>query len=145
MGVARSSTESGVNSTLHTQKKMIRIFLFSSLLTVGIIEFQLRLAKAEGIWNPTDTPKADPSHVIWETTTPDSVKQGKTPIKWEDIPEPKGPNKPQSSVVWEEIETENDEFIPPSEKKSNWKLIQPMNLEEAEALLGLIPLQSSDF
>ena len=121
------------------------MFLVSSLLTVGLSDFRLRQAEAEVIWKPIDTPKAQPSPVIWGNTIPASLKQRQPPIRWEVIPEPRDQNQPPSIVVWEELETEDDELIQPTEKESNSKLIPPRNLEEAEALQDIIPLSSRDF
>ena len=48
-------------------------------------------------------------------------------------------------MIWEVLENEDKELIPPSENQSNSRFIPPENLDEAEALLDTIPLQSSDF
>ena len=48
-------------------------------------------------------------------------------------------------MIWEVLENEDKELIPPSENQSNSRFIPPENFDEAEALLDTIPLQSSDF
>ena len=75
---------------------MIRIFLVSSLLTLGLSEFQLCQAETEVNWKPIDIPKAQPFPVIWDTTNSDSVKRGQPPTKWEAVPEAKDQNQPSS-------------------------------------------------
>ena len=126
---------------------MIKVLLVSSLLTIGLGEFKVRQAHAQAqvIWKPTDTPTAQPSPVIWETTISGSEKPDEAPVQWEIVPKNKGQNQLPSRVVWEVLETKDETFIPPSQKKSNSNLISPRNLEEAEALYDIIPLQSSDF
>ena len=121
------------------------MFLVSSLLTVGLSEFQFRQAKAQVDWKSINTPTTQTSPVLWETTITDSVKQDDPPTKWEVLSEPEEQNQQPSKVIWEVLEYEDDALIPPSEKKSNPSFVPPDNLEEAEALLDTIPLQSSDF
>ena len=124
---------------------MIRIFLFTSLLTLGLSEFQFRQAKAQATWKNIDTSKTHASPMIWKTTVSNSEKPDQPPAKWEVVPETKGKNHIPSIVIWEAMETEEETLIPPSENKSNSKFIPPGDLKEAEALLDIIPLQSSDF
>ena len=134
-----------MNSYLHTPKKIIRIFLVSSLLTVGPSELQIPSVKAQANWYFIDTPKAQSTPEIWETSISDSEKLGDPQEKWEVVPKPEDQNQSQSGVIWEVLENEDKELIPPSENQSNSRFIPPENLDEAEALLDTIPLQSSDF
>ena len=124
---------------------MIRVLIFSSLLTVGLCDFHFRQAQAQFIWKPIATPKAQPSPMIWETTTSDSDKSDEPPIKWEDVSETEDHNQPPSIVVWEVLESEDDVLIPPSQTASNSVFTPPSSLEEAEALLDIIPLKPSDY
>ena len=124
---------------------MIKTLFLSSLLILGLGDLRLRQAHAQSKWKPIDTLKSKPLPVIWETTISDSAKLKQTPTKWEVVPEPKDENQPSSTVVWEVLQNKDDAFIPPSKKKSESTLIPPRNLEQAEAILDIIPLQSSDF
>ena len=126
---------------------MIKVLLVSSLMTIGLGEFKYRQAQAQAqvIWKPTDTPAEQPSPVIWETTISGSENPDTAPVKWEIIPKNKDQNQLPSRVIWEILETKDKTLIPPSQKELNSNLIPPRNLEEAEALLDIIPLQSSDF
>ena len=124
---------------------MIRIFFVSSLLAIGLSESQFRQARAQVIWESFDTPRAQLSPVIWKNIIHDSVKQIQPPTNWEIVPEPRDQSKPSSTVVWEVLENEDEALIPPTEKRSNTRFVPPENLEEAEALLDIIPLQPIDF
>ena len=121
------------------------MLLVSSLLTFGLSEFQLRQAEAEVIWELFDTPKAQPSPGSWETPISNSEKQRKDPTKWEAISNPEDPNQPSSRVIWEVLHHEDDVLIPHSQTGSKSFVTPPSSLEEAESLLGIIPLQPSDF
>lgn len=134
-----------MNNRLRQRKKIIRTFFLSSLLTVGLGNFQFRQSRAQVIWKPIDTPKAKTSPVIWETNISGSAKQRQAPTKWEIVPEAKFRNQSPSGVVWEVLETEDDALILPSQTPSNSVVIPPSSLEEAEALLGIIPLKPSDY
>ena len=94
------------------------------------------------IWKPVETPLAHPTPEIWETTISDPEKQDEATVKWEAVNGLKGPNLPPSIVIWDVLENNDDLLIPPSKIKSNPRLFPPNNLEEAEALLDTIPLQS---
>ena len=59
---------------------MIRISFISSLLTIGLSEFQICQARAEVIWKPVETPLAQPTPVIWETTISDPEEQDEAPV-----------------------------------------------------------------
>ena len=122
---------------------MIRTFFLSSLLTVVLAEFQFRQARAQVIWKPTETPKAQPSTVIWETKISDSEKPKQSPTKWEVVPEAENQNQPPSMVVWEKLETEDEAYIPPSQTASKSVVTPPSSLEEAESLLDIIPLSQA--
>ena len=124
---------------------MIRISFISSLLTIGLGELQICQAQAQVIWKPVETPLAHPTPEIWETTISDPEKQDEATVKWEAVNGLKGPNLPPSIVIWDVLENNDDLLIPPSKIKSNPRFFPPNNLEEAEALLDTIPLQSSDF
>ena len=124
---------------------MIRIFLISSLLAIGLSEFQSRKAQSQVFWKPIDTPKKKPSPVIWETIISDSEKLDKPTVKWEAVSETEDPNQPPAGVVWEELEAEDKALIPQSQTGPNSIVTPPTNFEEAEALLGIIPLKPSDY
>ena len=124
---------------------MIRTFFVGFLLLVGLSELQFRQAKAQVIWKPIDTPKPQTSPVIWETNVSDAEKADEPLEKWEIVPKSMEQSQYPSIMVWEVLETEDEEFIKPLENESNSKFIRPNNLEEAESLLNIIPLQSSDF
>ena len=123
----------------------MRKFFLSILLTVGLGDFQFRQAHSQDIWKPIDSPKAQSTPLIWETTGSDSAKQRQAPMKWEVVPEPEDKNQPSSMVVWEELGSENDGFIHPSQTASKSVVTPPSSLEEAESLLGSIPLKPSDY
>ena len=112
---------------------------------VGLGEFQLRQTEAQVIWESIDAPKAQPSTLPWDISISDSAKQGQPPTEWEVVPEPDEQSQPPSRVVWEVLDRENKELIPPSQTESNSVVNPPSSLEEAEALLGIIPLKPSDF
>ena len=124
---------------------MIRKLFLTILLTVGLGEFQFRQARAQVIWEPIETPKAQSTPLIWENTGSNALKQRQTPMKWEVVPEPEDQNQPSSIVVWEVLEHEGDEIIPPSQPASKPVVTPPSSLEEAEALFGIIPLKPSDY
>ena len=107
---------------------MIRTFFLSSLLAVVLGDFQFRQARAQVVWKPIETPKAQPSPVIWETTIPDSVKPGQPSRMWEVVPEPENQSQPPSVVVWEKLETEDEAFIPPSKTASKSVVTPPSSL-----------------
>ena len=123
---------------------MQKILLVSSLLTVGITEFLLHQARAQVVWTSVDTPKLEPSPIIWETNS-DSEKDINSQVSWEVLPESNENDKSSSTVVWEVIEAEDETEINTSEKASGSAVTPPSNLKEAEALFNNIPLQSSDF
>ena len=124
---------------------MIRAFLFSSLLTLGLSEFQFRQAKTQIVWKPVDNPTAQPSHMNWETTISDSEESDKPLAKWEVVSETEDQNKNPSIVIWEVLQNEDEAFIPPSQTESNSVVIPPSSMEEAETLLDTIPLRPSDY
>ena len=132
-------------SKLRCQNKLIRRILISSLLNIGLGEFQFRQAQAEVNWKPINAPKAVSPSVIWKTTITDSDTTNENPIKWEVVPESEDQNRSPSGIVWEVLKTEDETLIPTSEREANSRFMPPKNLEEAEALLETIPLQSSDF
>ena len=115
------------------------------MLIGGLGEFQSHQAEAEVNWETFDTPKVKPSPTIWDTTISDSVKQGQPPTEWEVVPEPEAQNQPSSMVILEVFQDEDEKVIPITKEESNFNFIPPNNLQEAEALLNTIPLQSSDF
>ena len=124
---------------------MIKILVFISLLSLGLGEFQSRKAKTQVIWKAIDTPTTQSSPMNWETTISDSEKPDEHPAKWETVYEAEGQNQHPSKVVWEVLQSENETFIPPPQTKSNSVVTPPTNLEEAETLLGNIPLKPSDY
>ena len=134
-----------MNNKLTQRKNLIKTFFFSSLLTVGLSDFQFRQACAQVIWKPIDTPKAKPSPMTWGTTVSDSVKQGHPLIWLEVVPETENQSEPSSMVIWEVFQNEDERLSPVTENESTSSFIPPNNLKEAEALLKTIPLQSSDF
>ena len=127
------------------KKKVIRAFLVSSLLAIGLDEFQFHQAKTQVIWKPIDTPALQPSPVKWKTTTFDSEKPDEPPAKWEVVSEAEGQDQNPSEVIWEVLQKEDEAFIPRSQTESNSVVTTPSSLEEAETLLDLIPLRPSDF
>ncbi len=134
-----------MNTELLQLKKLIRIYLVSSLLTFGLSELQFQHARSEVVWEPIDIPKAKPSPVIRQNSVSVSAEKRQAPTKWEVAPEPEDKDQHSSMVVWEVLENEDDALIPLSGKESHSKLIPPENFDEAEALFDTIPLQSSDF
>ena len=66
-------------------------------------------------------------------------------LNWEVIPTTEGEKEPSSNVIWDVLEADDETFIPESQTESKSVVDPPSNLEEAEALLKIIPLQSSDF
>ena len=134
-----------MNRELHLPQKVIRTFFIIPLLTVGLSELQLRKVQSQGIWETIDSPKAQPTPVLTENSTDNSEKSDNNKVNWEQVPVQKNQNQPSSNVLWEVIENEDEALIPPLNKESNSKLIPPDNLDEAEELFKIIPLQSSDF
>ncbi len=124
---------------------MIRKFFLTILLTTGLGDLQFRQVRSQVIWKPVEIPKAQSTPLIWETTGSYALKQRQTPTKWEVVPEPEDQNQPSSMVVWEVLQHEDDEIIPPSQTASKSALTPPSSLEEAEALFGIIPLKPSDY
>ena len=43
----------------------MKMFFVGYLIAIGLSELQFRKARAQVVWNPEDTPKEQPSHVIW--------------------------------------------------------------------------------
>ena len=95
---------------------MVKVFLVSSLLTVGINEYLFRQAQAQAIWRTTETPKAQSSPLIWRTSSSNSEKPEKLSTKWEVIPEPEHQNQTPLGVVWEILKNE-DEVLPTPQKR----------------------------
>ena len=126
-------------------RKLIRLLLVSSLLTVGLSEFLLRKSQAQVIWKPVDSSKTQHSSEIWERTIPNTETPEESPAKWEIVPEPKGKGQRSSIVIWEELEAKDKNKILPLEVSPSSKFTPPTNLEEAEELLNIIPFQSNDF
>ena len=124
---------------------MLRISIVSSLLTIGLSEFLLQQVKADINWNSTNSHKAQSTTLIWETTTSDSEKLDEPPTQWQVIPERKDQNQPPSGVVWEVLETEDKALPPPLSQTPATLITPPSSLEEAEALLSIIPLKPSDY
>ena len=129
-----------MNNKLQLQKKVIRTFVVSCFLTIGLSDFQFRQARGQVIWRTIDTPKGQTKPVIWESTISDSEKPDRPTVKWE-VPEPEAQNQPPSILVWEVLEA-GDEVLTPA---SNSVFTPPSSLEEAEALLDIIPLKPSDY
>ena len=134
-----------MNSELQQPNKIVRIFLVSTLLTVGFGDSLLRQTQAEVTWKPTSTPKVQPPSVFWETIISDSEKSDEPSVEWEVVPEPEVQNQPPAGVDWEMLKSADEELTPPSQATSNSVVTPPSNLKEAEALLDTIPLQTSDF
>ena len=124
---------------------MIRKFFLTILLTAGLGDFQFRESRAQVIWKPIETPKVHSTPLIWENTGSGSLKRRQTTTKWEAVPESEYQNQPSSMVVWEVLQHEDDEIIPPSQTASKPVVTPPSNLDEAEALFGIIPLKPSDY
>ena len=61
------------------------------------------------------------------------------------VPDPKNEKQSKPGAIWETIETEDEVLSLPSQTESIRKTPPPTSLEEAEALLNTIPLQSKDF
>ena len=123
---------------------MLRIFIISSLLTIGLIEFQFRQAQSQVNWKLNVSPKGKPFPMNWEIL-PKPVKYDESKTDWEVLSESDDINQPSPKVIWEVVSPDDWTAIPPSEKDTNPRFIPPGNLEEAEALLDSIPLKSSDF
>ncbi len=124
---------------------MIRALFVSSILTICLSEVKLRQAQAEVFWKNIDAPKVEPSPAIWETINSDSEKPDNPALKWEVVSENEEQNQPTSITVWELLKAKDKELIPPSEAESDSVVIPPSSLEEAEALLKIIPLNPSDY
>ena len=124
---------------------MIRTFIICSLLGVGLSEFEFRHAQSQVVWKPIATPKAEPSPVIWKATTSDSDKPEEPSQKWEEVAEPEDQNQPPEGLVWEVLESADEALIPAPQTASNSVFTPPSSLEEAEALLDIVPLNPSDY
>ena len=124
---------------------MIRSLFVISLMTIGLCDLQLRYAKSQDIWKPIETSTEQNPSAIWERTIPDSVEPDEPSGYWEVVPELRDQNQPSSRVLWEVLETEDEVLIPPSETDSKTHFTPPSSLEEAEALLGTIPLKPNDY
>ena len=110
---------------------MIRIFLFSSLLTVGLSEMLVQRVQAQVDWKSIDNIKAQPGTLTWETDISNSVNPDKSPAKWRIVPEAEDQNQSPSGVVWEVLKTKDEMLLRSVEKESNLKFIPPGNFEEA--------------
>ena len=130
---------------LFCQKEKIITLLSGSLLLVGMSEFVLHQAYAEFNWEPISTPKKLPPNLIWKPTPSDSRESDKSPVDWEVVPKSSNHNEHPSKVVWEVVETKDEMLIPISQTSSNSIFTTPSSLEEAEALLRIIPPKPSDY
>lgn len=133
-----------MNSKSDYKRRLTRIVTVSSLLTVGLCNFQFSKAQAQVLRESNIIPEAKDYPVMWDTIfSTGNYNQFKA--DWEVIPEYEEQNQPSSSVIWEELNPFDSMEVLPSEKESNTRFIPPGSLEEAEALLETIPLQASDF
>ena len=123
----------------------MRILLIHSLLTVGLSEFQVSQVQAQVIWKPIETFRSKPSPVIWNKIFSDSENPEDSPAKWEIIPEPGDQSQYPSKIIWQVLETVDEALFPPSQPPSNSLVTPPSSLEEAEALLSIIPLKPADY
>ena len=64
---------------------------------------------------------------------------------WEVVPESKKKNQSSPILIWEVLRVEDEMSIPEAESTSNPAFTPPSSLEEAQAILDNIPLQSRDF
>ena len=133
-----------MNSNSDYKRRLTRIVTVSSLLTVGLCNFQFSKAQAQVLRESNIIPEEKGYPVMWDTIfSTGNYNQFKA--DWEVIPESEEQNQPSSSVIWEELNPFDSMEVLPSEKESNTRFMPPGSLEEAEALLEIIPLQASDF
>ena len=123
---------------------MIRVLLISSILTAGLSKFPLRQTQAQVIWTNEDSLNKEPSPTVWRTIY-ESDEPNDSPLKWDVIPEYESKDQSPSTVIWEVFETDNEISLPAPQKESNSTITPPSNLEEAEELLGTIPLRTGDY
>ena len=126
-------------------KRLQRIFLISSLTTLGFSEILFHQSQSQVIWKATDSPEGEQTPLIQKTfielETTDTSK-----VEWEIVPEGEEERtQPNTNLIWELLESEVDPAIHKSGTASDQLVTTPSNLEEAEALFQTIPLQSSDF
>ena len=83
--------------------------------------------------------------MIWEGSKTDSEEPLEPSTKWEVVPNVSEQNQPPSMVIWEVLKSEDEALITPSQAATDSIVQPPSNLEEAEALLRVIPIQPSDY
>ena len=125
-------------------KNKIKKLLCNSLLTIGLNEFYVREAHSQAILKPVTASEAKIYASIWEPVSEDD-KRDESQKDWELVPTTEDENQPSSMVIWEILNSDDNTLIPPSENKSNPDFFLPSNLEDVEALLNTIPIQSKDF
>ena len=123
---------------------MQRFLLIYLLLAVGAVKFPLSKSYAEVDWESVDTPNTKPSSVVWKKISEPS-KSENPKLNWEVVPEYEGQKSPSSRVDWEVLEAEDKVLITPLQIKANSVDTMPSSLEEAEALLGTVPLNPNDY
>ena len=123
---------------------MRRIFLIFFLLTTGLIESLPNQVGAQAQRNSADHTKEKPSNVNWEPVL-ESETFDAPQVIWEVVPESKKKNQSSPILIWEVLRVEDEMSIPEAESTSNPAFTPPSSLEEAQAILDNIPLQSRDF
>ena len=133
-----------MNTNQYCSKNLRKLLFIVSLLAVGSDIVLHHQSQAQSIWKPINSLKPKPSNIIWENVS-ESDNFDASPVTWDAIPAPNYPNKRSTNVIWELIDDEDKNVIHSIRSSSESNITPPTNLEEAEALLNIVPLQSSDF
>ena len=134
-----------MKNRLNRSKKLQYLILFGHLLTFGRDALFPLQAEAQNAWKSVYSYETAPSPVIWDLI-PDSVNLDTSNTSWELIDKFSKQKFGPKKVLWELLKPHNHEAEPPiSGKESNSMQTIPTSLEEAEALLNIIPLKPNDY
>ena len=110
----------------------------SPLLGIGLSELLSYQSQAQVVWKSVDASQVQPFPMIWENISP-TTQSDQSQLNWEVIPTTEGEKEPSSNVIWDELEADDETFIPESKTESKSVVDPPSNLEEAKALENYTP------
>ena len=114
------------------------------MLFFGVGKLLVPKAQAQVVWNEKKSPTTADSSIDWKLITEE--KEHSTDQKrWEIVPKSQFGNQPPSSVVWEVLDTINENSAPTSESKLKTEFTPPSSFEEVEELFRNIPIEPSDY
>ena len=122
-----------------------KILFITPLLIVGLSELLFIRTDAQVIWETIDSLEPKSLPLNWESPVSDPNQPTQAPAKWQIILESDIQDQSPPGVVWELLETEDKSLFPPSQTIPNSLVTPPSNLEDAEALLRIIPLSPGDY